>query len=282
MTINDEMTHNVRMNIVNNDKGIFLSIDGHKFYFAKGSDNCNLFRTMFMGVICESMRNIENRLVKEGVLYTRQNEMNLKRSYGSSIFGQDTLFVKQKYDRIATEKKLPDSNYKSYYTPVAEKKAKEKQKKQEEKVFNTVKNTVSVVKEKKDPAPSINVVDIKKALKILPNECRITTEEFLDNMNKPQPKPVVKKVVEPVITSTVKEVMDKPVKVNMDVSSIILTPELEKVLRLYDKVLLEKGVSRLKRDDCRANKILYSRFTNNNYGLFVDYHDNVWMKFKNA
>ena len=87
------------------DWGITFMIDNHKFYAKEGSDLCDLVRSMVMGSIESIKKAIDLRGYEEGVIYTRTNELHVKRSKGTAIFDQSNLF-----ETIQKEVKNPSSN----------------------------------------------------------------------------------------------------------------------------------------------------------------------------
>ena len=180
MTINNEWNRNVRFGLVNSEEGLFISVNGMKYYFMKNSDICGLMRSIIMSSVKEIQTTIKARRIKDNVKYTKANEMFIK-----ATFTADDMELKEDYAMSFTKIKEIQE---------------EKKKKQVEIINNseissdnnTVEDNISNI---------FKPVDIREALR--------TCEPALKHIEKPIIEQIMEEVKEETVSEPVEDVKEE-------------------------------------------------------------------------
>ena len=191
MSINNEWNRNVRFGLVNSEEGLFISVNGMKYYFMKNSDICGLMRSIIMSSVKEIQTTIKARRIKDNVKYTKANEMFIK-----ATFTADDMELKEDYAMSFTKIKEIQE---------------EKKKKQVEIINNneTSSDNDNTV-EDNNTSNIFKPVDIREALR--------TCEPALKHIEKPIIEQIMEEVKEETVSEPIKEVVSEPVK---DVKEIV-------------------------------------------------------------
>ena len=185
MTINNEWNRNVRFGLVNSEEGLFISVNGMKYYFMKNSDICGLMRSIIMSSVKEIQTTIKARRIKDNVKYTKANEMFIK-----ATFTADEMELKEDYAMSFTKIKEIQE---------------EKKKKQVEIINNneTSSDNDNTV-EDNNTSNIFKPVDIREALR--------TCEPALKHIEKPIIEQIMEEIKEETVSEPIKEVVSEPVK----------------------------------------------------------------------
>ena len=191
MSINNEWNRNVRFGLVNSEEGLFISVNGMKYYFMKNSDICGLMRSIIMSSVKEIQTTIKARRIKDNVKYTKANEMFIK-----ATFTADDMELKEDYAMSFTKIKEIQE---------------EKKKKQVEIINNneTSSDNDNTV-EDNNTSNIFKPVDIREALR--------TCEPALKHIEKPIIEQIMEEIKEETVSEPIKEVVSEPVK---DVKEIV-------------------------------------------------------------
>ena len=184
MSINNEWNRNVRFGLVNSEEGLFISVNGMKYYFMKNSDICGLMRSIIMSSVKEIQTTIKARRIKDNVKYTKANEMFIK-----ATFTADDMELKEDYAMSFTKIKEIQE---------------EKKKKQVEIISN---NEISSDNDNTVEDNTSNIfkpVDIREALR--------TCEPALKHIEKPIIEQIMEEVKEETVSEPIKEVVSEPIK----------------------------------------------------------------------
>ena len=184
MSINNEWNRNVRFGLVNSEEGLFISVNGMKYYFMKNSDICGLMRSIIMSSVKEIQTTIKARRIKDNVKYTKANEMFIK-----ATFTADDMELKEDYAMSFTKIKEIQE---------------EKKKKQIEIINNNETSSVNNTVEDNNTSNIFKPVDIREALR--------TCEPALKHIEKPIIEQIMEEVKEEVVPEPIKEVVSEPVK----------------------------------------------------------------------
>ena len=185
MSINNEWNRNVRFGLVNSEEGLFISVNGMKYYFMKNSDICGLMRSIIMSSVKEIQTTIKARRIKDNVKYTKANEMFIK-----ATFTADDMELKEDYAMSFTKIKEIQE---------------EKKKKQVETITNnkiSSDNTNTV--EDNNTSNIFKPVNIREALR--------TCEPALKHIEKPIIEQIMEEVKEETVPEPIKEVVSEPVE----------------------------------------------------------------------
>ena len=186
MSINNEWNRNVRFGLVNSEEGLFISVNGMKYYFMKNSDICGLMRSIIMSSVKEIQTTIKARRIKDNVKYTKANEMFIK-----ATFTADDMELKEDYAMSFTKIKEIQE---------------EKKKKQVEIINNSeISSDNDNTVEDNNTSNIFKPVDIREALR--------TCEPALKHIEKPIIEQIMEEVKEETISKPIKEVVvSEPVK----------------------------------------------------------------------
>ena len=191
MSINNEWNRNVRFGLVNSEEGLFISVNGMKYYFMKNSDICGLMRSIIMSSVKEIQTTIKARRIKDNVKYTKANEMFIK-----ATFTADDMELKEDYAMSFTKIKEIQE---------------EKKKKQVEIINNSeISSDNDNTVEDNNTSNIFKPVDIREALR--------TCEPALKHIEKPIIEQIMEEVKEETVSEPIKEVVSEPVK---DVKEIV-------------------------------------------------------------
>ena len=191
MTINNEWNRNVRFGLVNSEEGLFISVNGMKYYFMKNSDICGLMRSIIMSSVKEIQTTIKARRIKDNVKYTKANEMFIK-----ATFTADDMELKEDYAMSFTKIKEIQE---------------EKKKKQVEIINNSEISSDNNNNTVEDNTSNIfKPVDIREALR--------TCEPALKHIEKPIIEQIMEEIKEETVSEPIKEVVSEPVE---DVKEIV-------------------------------------------------------------
>ena len=307
MSINNEWNRNVRFGLVNSEEGLFISVNGMKYYFMKNSDICGLMRSIIMSSVKEIQTTIKARRIKDNVKYTKANEMFIK-----ATFTADDMELKEDYAMSFTKIKEIQE---------------EKKKKQVEIISN---NEISSDNDNTVEDNTSNIfkpVDIREALR--------TCEPALKHIEKPIIEQIMEEVKEEtvasepikeeVVSEPIKEVVSEPVKdvkeevkeetvsepikveekpkavkktvksskpksVKKPVKSKKDSKELkiggykitDKHISLFNQIkeaCIDLGVSELKRDEARKYKIYYTKLNDGTWGVLREQYKTYMEKF---
>lgn len=185
MSINNEWNRNVKFGLVNSEEGLFISVNGMKYYFMKNSDICGLMRSIIMSSVKEIQTTIKARRIKDNVKYTKANEMFIK-----ATFTADDMELKEDYAMSFTKIKEIQE---------------EKKKKQVETITNnkiSSDNTNTV--EDNNTSNIFKPVNIREALR--------TCEPALKHIEKPIIEQIMEEVKEETVPEPIKEVVSEPVE----------------------------------------------------------------------
>ena len=190
MSINNEWNRNVRFGLVNSEEGLFISVNGMKYYFMKNSDICGLMRSIIMSSVKEIQTTIKARRIKDNVKYTKANEMFIK-----ATFTADDMELKEDYAMSFTKIKEIQE---------------EKKKKQVEIINNNETSSDNDNTVEDNTSNIFKPVDIREALR--------TCEPALKHIEKPIIEQIMEEVKEETVSEPIKEVVSEPVK---DVKEIV-------------------------------------------------------------
>ena len=292
MSINNEWNRNVKFGLVNSEEGLFISVNGMKYYFMKNSDICGLMRSIIMSSVKEIQTTIKARRIKDNVKYTKANEMFIK-----ATFTAEDMELKEDYAMSFTKIKEIQE---------------EKKKEQVEIISNneTSSDNDNTV-EDNNTSNIFKPVDIREALR--------TCEPALKHIEKPIIEQIMEEVKEEIISEPVKEVVSEPVKevVSEPVKEVVSEPvkiedkavksskpksvkkpvkskkdskELkiggykitDKHISLFNQIkeaCIDLGVSELKRDEARKYKIYYRNLNDGTWGVLREQYKTYMEKF---
>ena len=201
MSINNEWNRNVRFGLVNSEEGLFISVNGMKYYFMKNSDICGLMRSIIMSSVKEIQTTIKARRIKDNVKYTKANEMFIK-----ATFTADDMELKEDYAMSFTKIKEIQE---------------EKKKKQVEIINNSEISSDNNNNTVEDNTSNIfKPVDIREALR--------TCEPALKHIEKPIIEQIMEEIKEETVSEPIKEVVSEPVK---DVKEIVKEESKEAIVK---------------------------------------------------
>ena len=201
MSINNEWNRNVRFGLVNSEEGLFISVNGMKYYFMKNSDICGLMRSIIMSSVKEIQTTIKARRIKDNVKYTKANEMFIK-----ATFTADDMELKEDYAMSFTKIKEIQE---------------EKKKKQVEIINNNeISSDNDNTVEDNNTSNIFKPVDIREALR--------TCEPALKHIEKPIIEQIMEEVKEETVSEPIKEVVSEPVK---DVKEIVKEEIKEEIVK---------------------------------------------------
>ena len=218
MSINNEWNRNVRFGLVNSEEGLFISVNGMKYYFMKNSDICGLMRSIIMSSVKEIQTTIKARRIKDNVKYTKANEMFIK-----ATFTADDMELKEDYAMSFTKIKEIQE---------------EKKKKQVEIISNneTSSDNDNTV-EDNNTSNIFKPVDIREALR--------TCEPALKHIEKPIIEQIMEEVKEETVSEPIKEVVSEPVK---DVKEIVKEEVKEETVSEPIKEVVSEPVEDVKEE----------------------------------
>ena len=205
MTINNEWNRNVKFGLVNSEEGLFISVNGMKYYFMKNSDICGLMRSIIMSSVKEIQTTIKARRIKDNVKYTKANEMFIK-----ATFTADDMKLKE--------------DYAMSFTKIKE--IQEEKKKKQVEIINNSEISSNNDNTVEDNASNIfKPVDIREALR--------TCEPALKHIEKPIIEQIMEEVKEETVSEPIKEVVSEPVEdVKKKLKKKLLKKKLKKKLFL--------------------------------------------------
>ena len=298
MSINNEWNRNVKFGLVNSEEGLFISVNGMKYYFMKNSDICGLMRSIIMSSVKEIQTTIKARRIKDNVKYTKANEMFIK-----ATFTADDMELKEDYamsftkiKEIQEEKKkkqvetitnnkissdntntVEDNNTSNIFKPVNIREALrtcEPALKHIEKPI--IEQIMEEVKEETVPEPIKEVVsepvkDVKEEVK----------EEIVSEPVKVEEKP---KAVKKTVKSSKPKSVKKPVKSKKDSNELKIGGYkiTDKHISLFNQIkeaCIDLGVSELKRDEARKYKIYYTKLNDGTWGVLREQYKTYMEKF---
>ena len=207
MSINNEWNRNVRFGLVNSEEGLFISVNGMKYYFMKNSDICGLMRSIIMSSVKEIQTTIKARRIKDNVKYTKANEMFIK-----ATFTADDMELKE--------------DYAMSFTKIKE--IQEEKKKEQVKIIsnNEISSDNDNTVEDNNTSNIFKPVDIREALR--------TCEPALKHIEKPIIEQIMEEVKEETVSEPIKEVVSEPVK---DVKEIVKEESKEAIVK--DEIVSE-------------------------------------------
>lgn len=282
MSINNEWNRNVKFGLVNSEEGLFISVNGMKYYFMKNSDICGLMRSIIMSSVKEIQTTIKARRIKDNVKYTKANEMFIK-----ATFTADDMELKEDYAMSFTKIKEIQE---------------EKKKKQVEIINNneTSSDNDNTV-EDNNTSNIFKPVDIREALR--------TCEPALKHIEKPIIEQIMEEVKEETVSEPIKEVVSEPVKVEEKPKAVKKTVKsskpksvkkpvkskkdskelkiggykiTDKHISLFNQIkeaCIDLGVSELKRDEARKYKIYYRNLNDGTWGVLREQYKTYMEKF---
>ena len=302
MSINNEWNRNVKFGLVNSEEGLFISINGMKYYFMKNSDICGLMRSIIMSSVKEIQTTIKARRIKDNVKYTKANEMFIK-----ATFTADDMELKE--------------DYAMSFTKIKE--IQEEKKKEQPEIINNSEissdNTNTV--EHNNTSNIFKPVNIREALR--------TCEPALKHIEKPIIEQIMEEVKEETVPEPIKEVVSEPVKEVKEavkeeikeetVSEPVKVEEkpkaakktvksskpksvkktskskkdsnelkiggykiTDKHISLFNQIkeaCIDLGVSELKRDEARKYKIYYRNLNDGTWGVLREQYKTYMEKF---
>lgn len=309
MSINNEWNRNVRFGLVNSEEGLFISVNGMKYYFMKNSDICGLMRSIIMSSVKEIQTTIKARRIKDNVKYTKANEMFIK-----ATFTADDMELKEDYAMSFTKIKEIQE---------------EKKKKQVEIINNNETSSDNDNTVEDNTSNIFKPVDIREALR--------TCEPALKHIEKPIIEQIMEEVKEETVSEPIKEVVSEPVKdvkeivkeetVSEPVKEVVSEPIKEVVsepvkieekpkavktskpksvkkpvkskkdskelkiggykitdkhISLFNQIkeaCIDLGVSELKRDEARKYKIYYTKLNDGTWGVLREQYKTYMEKF---
>ncbi len=298
MSINNEWNRNVKFGLVNSEEGLFISVNGVKYYFMKNSDICGLMRSIIMSSVKEIQTTIKARRIKDNVKYTKANEMFIK-----ATFTADDMELKEDYAMSFTKIKEIQE---------------EKKKEQPEIISN---NEVS--SDNDNTAEDNNTSNIFKPVNI--REALKSCEPALKHIEKPIIEQIMEEVKEETVSEPIKEVVSEPVEevkeavkeeikeetvsepvkveekpksvksskpkaVKKTTKSKKDSKELkiggykitDKHISLFNQIkeaCIDLGVSELKRDEARKYKIYYRNLNDGTWGVLREQYKTYMEKF---
>ena len=187
MSINNEWNRNVKFGLVNSEEGLFISVNGMKYYFMKNSDICGLMRSIIMSSVKEIQTTIKARRIKDNVKYTKANEMFIK-----ATFTAEDMELKEDYAMSFT-------------------KIKEIQKEKKKEQVEIINNSEISSDNNNNTVEDINTSNIFKPVDI--REALRTCEPALKHIEKPIIEQIMEEVKEETISKPIKEVVSEPVKI---------------------------------------------------------------------
>ena len=207
MSINNEWNRNVRFGLVNSEEGLFISVNGMKYYFMKNSDICGLMRSIIMSSVKEIQTTIKARRIKDNVKYTKANEMFIK-----ATFTADDMELKE--------------DYAMSFTKIKE--IQEEKKKEQVKIIsnNEISSDNDNTVEDNNTSNIFKPVDIREALR--------TCEPALKHIEKPIIEQIMEEIKEETVSEPIKEVVSEPVK---DVKEIVKEESKEAIVK--DEIVSE-------------------------------------------
>ena len=297
MSINNEWNRNVRFGLVNSEEGLFISVNGMKYYFMKNSDICGLMRSIIMSSVKEIQTTIKARRIKDNVKYTKANEMFIK-----ATFTADDMELKEDYAMSFTKIKEIQE---------------EKKKKQVEIINNNETSSDNDNTVEDNTSNIFKPVDIREALR--------TCEPALKHIEKPIIEQIMEEVKEETVSEPIKEVVSEPVK---DVKEIVKEETVSEPVKVEEKpkavkktvktskpksvkkpvkskkdskelkiggykitdkhislfnqikeACIDLGVSELKRDEARKYKIYYTKLNDGTWGVLREQYKTYMEKF---
>ena len=285
MSINNEWNRNVKFGLVNSEEGLFISVNGMKYYFMKNSDICGLMRSIIMSSVKEIQTTIKARRIKDNVKYTKANEMFIK-----ATFTAEDMELKEDYAMSFT-------------------KIKEIQKEKKKEQVEIINNSEISSDNNNNTVEDINTSNIFKPVDI--REALRTCEPALKHIEKPIIEQIMEEVKEETISKPIKEVVSEPVKevvsepvkiedksvksskpksVKKPVKSKKDSKELkiggykitDKHISLFNQIkeaCIDLGVSELKRDEARKYKIYYTKLNDGTWGVLREQYKTYMEKF---
>ena len=281
MTINNEWNRNVKFGLVNSEEGLFISVNGMKYYFMKNSDICGLMRSIIMSSVKEIQTTIKARRIKDNVKYTKANEMFIK-----ATFTADDMKLKE--------------DYAMSFTKIKE--IQEEKKKKQVEIINNSEISSNNDNTVEDNASNIfKPVDIREALR--------TCEPALKHIEKPIIEQIMEEVKEETVSEPIKEVVSEPVKVEEKPKAVKKTVKsskpksvkkpvkskkdskelkiggykiTDKHISLFNQIkeaCIDLGVSELKRDEARKYKIYYRNLNDGTWGVLREQYKTYMEKF---
>ena len=200
MSINNDWNRNVKFGLVNSEEGLFISVNGMKYYFMKNSDICGLMRSIIMSSVKEIQTTIKARRIKDNVKYTKANEMFIK-----ATFTADDMKLKEDYAMSFTKIKEIQE---------------EKKKKQVEIINNSEISSNNDNTVEDNTSNIFKPVDIREALR--------TCEPALKHIEKPIIEQIMEEVKEETVSEPIKEVVSEPVEdVKEEVKEEIVKEEVK-------------------------------------------------------
>ena len=306
MTINNEWNRNVKFGLVNSEEGLFISVNGMKYYFMKNSDICGLMRSIIMSSVKEIQTTIKARRIKDNVKYTKANEMFIK-----ATFTADDMELKEDYAMSFTKIKEIQE---------------EKKKKQVEIINNSEISSNNDNTVEDNTSNIFKPVDIREALR--------TCEPALKHIEKPIIEQIMEEVKEETVSEPIKEVVSEPVEdVKEEIKEEIVKEEIkeetvpesvkveekpkavkktvksskpksvkkpvkskkdskelqiggykitDKHISLFNQIkeaCIDLGVSELKRDEARKYKIYYRNLNDGTWGVLREQYKTYMEKF---
>ena len=319
MSINNEWNRNVRFGLVNSEEGLFISVNGMKYYFMKNSDICGLMRSIIMSSVKEIQTTIKARRIKDNVKYTKANEMFIK-----ATFTADDMELKEDYamsftkiKEIQEEKKkkqveiinnnetssvnntVEDNNTSNIFKPVDIREAlrtcepalKHIEKPIIEQIMEEVKEE-TVSEPIKEVVVSEPVKDVKEFVKeetvsepikeeVVSEPVEEVKEETVSEPIKVEEKP---KAVKKTVKSSKPKSVKKPVKSKKDSKELKIGGYkiTDKHISLFNQIkeaCIDLGVSELKRDEARKYKIYYTKLNDGTWGVLREQYKTYMEKF---
>ena len=305
MTINNEWNRNVKFGLVNSEEGLFISVNGMKYYFMKNSDICGLMRSIIMSSVKEIQTTIKARRIKDNVKYTKANEMFIK-----ATFTADDMELKE--------------DYAMSFTKIKE--IQEEKKKKQVEIINNIETSSDNNTVEDNTSNIFKPVDIREALR--------TCEPALKHIEKPIIEQIMEEVKEETVSEPIKEVVSEPVEdVKEEVKEEIVKEEVkeetvpesvkveekpkavkktvktskpksvkkpvkskkdskelkiggykitDKHISLFNQIkeaCIDLGASELKRDEARKYKIYYRNLNDGTWGVLREQYKTYMEKF---
>ena len=314
MSINNEWNRNIKFGLVNSEEGLFISVNGVKYYFMKNSDICGLMRSIIMSSVKEIQTTIKARRIKDNVKYTKANEMFIK-----ATFTADDMELKEDYamsftkiKEIQEEKKkeqpeiisnsevssdndntAEDNNTSNIFKPVNIREAlkscepalKHIEKPIIEQIMEEVKEIVKEeIKEEVVSEPIKEVVSepVEEVKEIVKEEIK---EEVVSEPVKVEEKPKTVKSSKPKsVKSSKPKTVKKITKSKKDPNELKIGGYkiTDKHISLFNQIkeaCIDLGVSELKRDEARKYKIYYRNLNDGTWGVLREQYKTYMEKF---
>ena len=306
MSINNEWNRNVKFGLVNSEEGLFISVNGVKYYFMKNSDICGLMRSIIMSSVKEIQTTIKARRIKDNVKYTKANEMFIK-----ATFTADDMELKEDYAMSFTKiKEIQEEKKKEQPEIISNSEvSSDNDNTAEDNNTSNIFKPVNIREALKSCEPALKHIEkpiIEQIMEEVKEEIKEETvsEPIKEVVSEPVEK-VKEAVKEETVPEPIKEVVSEPVKVEekpktvkssklkavkkttkskkdsneLKIGGYKITAKHISLFNQIKEACIDLGVSELKRDEARKYKIYYRNLNDGTWGVLREQYKTYMEKF---